>query len=431
VRSVRHETSELIANELAFFDALSRADSPEHILSVYLRHRRPVRSFAHYVMFLPEPGEAGAYRLLASGALPPDAHERFDDGVDAQRALATTLRRGGVLGALCQAHLPLALGDLRPAGDDPFPPSMRSGALVPLFDNDPPGQRLLLLNPDDQPPTAEQVAEGVTEANLLSRMIALARLRQQVSSLNDRLAGQIDEVVRVQRSLLPQALPVLPGLRVAAHYSPSGSAGGDYYDFVHNADGTLGVAVADVSGHGPGAAVIMAQMRAATHSAVLSGTQRPALEINAILASSISPGMFVTAVLALVDPRTGAVGAINCGHPPARLLRRDGRIEDLPGETCMPLGVLPELMAGPRAGGQVMLHPGDRLVLYTDGVTEAMSPERELFGADRLDQVLRECAPGADDGAQQVVDAVVRAVQEHRAGAAPSDDVCLVVLHKV
>lgn len=427
-----------LASELEFFAALSEAHTPEAILNVFLRHRPPVRIFTYHIMFVPEPTPPGqsasstAYRLISAGPLPPAESDEFSASNDAASLELYELRQGGLLGELCTSAMPVALSAIRHSPDDPFPPGLGCGVLVPIFDDDPPGQRLLLLRPGNDLPSAEDVAVGLGEANLLSRLISLARVRHQVATLNERLNAQLDEVVRVQQSLLPQSAPVCPGLRIASAYLPSGAAGGDYFDFVQLPDGSLGVVIADVSGHGPGAAVIMAQMRAATHSAVLSGTERPAVEINAILSAAMSPGMFVTAILSLIDPSTGRVGSINCGHPPARILRRNGLVEPMPGVSCMPLGIVPDLDPPADAGSQTVLNPGDRLLFYTDGVTEAMNPQRELFTTERLDETLSACPQGAGvDGAQAMIDAVLAAVNAHRGDAAANDDICMVAIERI
>lgn len=434
----RHIDHVHLASELQFFAALSEAHTPEMILNVFLRHRPPVRIFTYHVMFVPEPtapgqvGSSGAYRLISAGPLPPTESDEFSASNDAASLDLYALHHGGLLGELCSSPMPVALSGLRHSSDDPFPPGLGCGVLVPIFDDDPPGQRLLLLRPGNDLPSAEDVVVGLSEANLLSRLISLARVRHQIASLNERLNAQLDEVVRVQQSLLPQGSPVCPWLRVASVYLPSGAAGGDYFDFVQLPEGSLGVVIADVSGHGPGAAVIMAQMRAATHSAVLSGTEHPALEINAILSAAMSPGMFVTAILALIDPSTGHVGSINCGHPPARILRRNGVVEPMPGVSCMPLGISPDLDPPADAGSQTVLNPGDRLLFYTDGVTEAMNLQRELFTTERLDKTLSSCPQGAGvDGAQAIIDAVLAAVNAHRAGAAANDDICMVAIERI
>lgn len=438
MRTDRYEHHAPLASELAFFAALSEAHTPEMILDVYLRHRLPVRVFTHHVMFVPEPHAdgagvgSGAYRLLSAGPLPPDESEALSTAEDPSNLDLYALHEGGLLGTLCNSPMPVALAGIRHTPGEPFPPGLGCGVLVPIFDDDPPGQRLLLLRPGDDLPAPEDVATGLAESNLLSRLISLARVRQQIAALNDRLNAQLDEVVHVQRSLLPQQPPAIPGLRVASAYQPSGAAGGDYFDFVSLPEGSLGVVIADVSGHGPGAAVIMAQMRAATHSAVLSGTKRPAVEINAILSAAMSPGMFVTAILALVDPGTGRVGSINCGHPHARILRGDGGVEPMPGVSCLPLGIFPDLDPPADAGSEAVLNTGDRLLLYTDGVTEAMNAQRALFTTDRLDRAIAACPRGPGiDGAQALIDGVLAAVHDHRAGAMASDDLCMVAIERI
>src|SRR5262249_27921953 len=159
--------------------------------------------------------------------------------------------------------------------------------------------------------------------------------------------------------------------RVAVHYAPSTRAGGDYYDFFPLPDGRLGVLIADVSGHGTPAAVVMAMMRVLVHSHVepLHPPERVLTGLNRRLSRTILPVPFVTACYATIEQDEGRVDYACAGHNPPLLLRADrGDVEELSEGGGVPLGILPTRSYG---RGTAWLAPGDTVLFYTDGLTEA------------------------------------------------------------
>ena len=203
-------------------------------------------------------------------------------------------------------------------------------------------------------------------------------------------------------------------------------AGGDYYDFVPRPDGSCGIIIADVSGHGAGAAVVLAMMRAILYTFPgESGAPQEMLQYaNHHLSQSVLADQFATALFGLLEPG-GAFRGVTAGHnPPLLFEKRTGKARMLTAEYGLPLAVIPE---GDFGHNDAQLQAGDVLVLYTDGITEAFNPAGETFGTDRLAQMLRQ---HACEGAEAIRDAVIQEVERFAAGEAPHDDQTLIVLEK-
>ena len=239
------------------------------------------------------------------------------------------------------------------------------------------------------------------------------------------LDKELTVVGDLQRAMLPAAPPVIPGFRCATFYAPSARAGGDYFDFFPLAGGRLGILIADVSGHGAPAAVVMAMLRVLLHTApgALEPPARVLADANRRLAANIPPGQFVTACYAVLDARTGRLEHALAGHEPPVVLRASGG-------ACEPFEHPSGLPLGPFAdatyeGSSVVLRPGDTVVFSTDGLSEAMDPRGELLGEERV-RALIEAARGV--GVEELRDRLVDLVDRHRAGSERADDLTLLVL---
>ncbi len=226
----------------------------------------------------------------------------------------------------------------------------------------------------------------------------------------------------IQRRFLPQQLPSVPGLAIAAHWEPSRWVGGDYYDVVELGEGRLGVAIADVAGKGMSAALLMSNLQAAFRALATAGSGPAALcaRLNDILRPQMVAGKFITLFYGEYDAPARRLTYVNAGHCPSLLFSESGEVRRLE-EGGLMLGAF----ANPDYRQQeVALQPGDLLVLYTDGVPEAENTVGEEFGEERLVAAFRDRA-GRSPG--ELVDSLLAAVREHTGGEA-QDDLTVVVL---
>jgi serine phosphatase RsbU (regulator of sigma subunit) len=250
------------------------------------------------------------------------------------------------------------------------------------------------------------------------------------------LEKELELAREIQRSFLPAHSPAIPGYQVAAAWRSARRVGGDFYDFMLLANGNVGIAIADVADKGVPAALFMALSRTLVRATSMSGrTPSDALRrTNTLIMSDARSDLFVTVFYGLLHPRSGSFTYANAGHNPPLWLRtavNEAAANGIGSEVQrlsahgMALGVMPDLSLSEQA---LTLGPGEVLVLYTDGVTEALSEAGEEFGLERLEQVLLEQARGS---AEEIVDAIEAAVDEFVGEVPPFDDFTLVVLKRV
>lgn len=255
--------------------------------------------------------------------------------------------------------------------------------------------------------------------------IEKAMLHRQLLE-NQQIEMQLKMAQVIQSRLLPDKPPTLPGYDIAAICRPTYEIGGDYYDYIQLADNQWGFVVADVSGDGIPAAMIMAVFRALlrTHARAGLETADIAQTMNQLLPEFTGGYDFVTAILGILTPGDGRFRYTNCGHNPPLLLQGDGRIQHLQSG-----GPLLSLFNNVHyEAGEVTLAPGDLLLLYTDGVVEAMTREGEEFGLGRLQEILIRAgaAPAAT-----LIDEIVQATQLFSGSASYLDDYTLMILRRL
>ena len=259
---------------------------------------------------------------------------------------------------------------------------------------------------------ASQVAIIIEKVMLHEQMIETKRLQ-----------GQLEVARQVQLELLPARDPELPGYDISAYNYPSEEVSGDYYDWVRIYDDEIGIVIADVSGKGVPAAILMAFLRASLRAATHIGyaTNISMGKVNYLLWESIERNQFVTAFHGILDASNRTLSYSNAGHNPPLLLKANGETQIIEhGE--LPLG----MFSGTRYHEyHLLIEPGDVLVLYTDGVTEALSPEGEEFGRDRLVQAVKE---NCEQPARELIASLEMAVLGWTANAGASDDVTFFVI---
>ena len=245
----------------------------------------------------------------------------------------------------------------------------------------------------------------------------------------EEMKQSLELAMEIQRHLLPAGPPVIGGFDIAGNSVYCDETGGDYYDFIDLVDlgeGKLGIAVGDISGHGIGAALLMASARAVLRShATLHGDDLSRLfeALNGHLVRDTGDERFMTLFYAVLDATSRSVNWVSGGHDPGVLWRSSARsIERLP-NTGMPLGVMED--ATYEQAGPVTLEPGDLFVVGTDGIWETHNAAGEMFGQQRFEDVLAARAGGTSE---EIYAAVVAAAAEFRHDAPQEDDITLVVI---
>jgi sigma-B regulation protein RsbU (phosphoserine phosphatase) len=298
---------------------------------------------------------------------------------------------GGLLGRLLYAGKPAILNNLDVPPDDPARDhldGMGSLACAPAYDQGKSSNMVALLRREPDAFTAEDLETLLLNANLLGRAVNNLLLNQQLQETYQHLDNERAQIGRMQRHLLPADLPQIDGLEMAALYRTCNRAGGDYYDILSLPEEQWGLFVADVSGHGTPAAVVMAMIHTLLHA--FPGPPLPPAHvlahINRHLLAMAPEGMFATAFYGIYDPYYRRLRYSTAGHPSPCLRRRSGEVTTLEETAGLPLGVTDENSWTQR---DVTLLAGDTLVLYTDGILEGTNSAGEAFGRSRLDDALR------------------------------------------
>ena len=239
-------------------------------------------------------------------------------------------------------------------------------------------------------------------------------------------AEEIATAREIQRQLLPESPPLLPGWELYASNSPSQHVGGDYHDFVPLPTGSVGIAIGDVSGKGVPAALLMANLQAALRGRVFGGhtPDRVVQDVNRQICRNTRPESFISFFLGELCPKVGKLSFTNAGHNAPVLVRKDGSVETLE-QGGLLLGVFPEASY---EIGEVELEPGDFVAFYTDGVTEATNPEGELFSEERFVETL---VKHRGSSAEVMHERVIQEVERFQQGRSPDDDLTLIVLRRV
>ncbi len=241
-----------------------------------------------------------------------------------------------------------------------------------------------------------------------------------------RMEREMELARQIQLSLLPQSHPQVAGWRFASFSQSCDETGGDYYDFLPRSAGSVDLVVGDVSGHGIGSALLMSSARASLR-ALHRGTGAPGElmgGLNRLLAGDMGDDAFMSMILTRLDEQGGG-SWVSAGHEAPLVLRADGSLALVPGDGGLLLGLLED---GDYVANELpRLHPGDCLVLMTDGIFEAQRQDRPCLG---LDAVAQAMAQVAGRGAAAVCAAVVARVREHLDGHAPHDDMTLLVAER-
>ena len=276
-------------------------------------------------------------------------------------------------------------------------------------------------------PSEDELGDLATSFNVMAGAVKKGR---EEAIERERLERELETARQIQEKLLPHEMPKLPGFEIAGTSLPSQQVGGDYFDFLDMGTGQLGIAIADVSGKGIPAALLMANLQASLHAQVIKkGTVAGvASRMNSLLVKSTDTHMFATFFYGILDQVKSTFTSTNAGHNPPLLFRVDGKIKRLEAGGLV-LGFLPDQKYTQQT---VKIKHGEVVVLFTDGITEAAGPSsgkisENLFGEERLIEVVRASLAKS---AVEIQAAILQAISDHTAEAPQYDDITLVVIRR-
>lgn len=265
-----------------------------------------------------------------------------------------------------------------------------------------------------------------------SAAIAIENARlYQVAVEKGRMERELQMARKVQASLLPQECPVIPGWAFSARWKPAREVGGDYYDFIPTRAGKLGLVIADVTDKGMPAALFMASTRSIIRASLptSSSPAKGITQANRLICAESEDGLFVTLFFGLLDPESGELIYVNAGHNPPLVFQHNepACVEDLKhlGSTGMQLGMDEDSEYQQES---LILQQGDFVLLYTDGVTDALDADINDFGMQRLQEVIfSNCTASPDE----LLDALQKALDEFTGATAPYDDMTMLVIKRL
>ncbi|MBI4719539.1 MAG: serine/threonine-protein phosphatase [Planctomycetes bacterium] len=400
---------------------ISLQTDPQTMVALFRRRARKLYRGELFVALSRRELSAPWYRITRSSRWP----EELNPWTQKDRL---PLLQGGLLGELIYDETPRLLRDVRMAPGDPaheHAPGMRSLISLPIYEQGKALNMVVRMSSDPACFDGVNLADAVLEANLFGRATGTLLMAQRLEAAYLQLDRERKRIADIQRSLLPERLPAIPGVDLAAWYQTAAMAGGDYYDFFDLDDGRWGIFIADASGHGTPAAVVMAMLRTMLHARCYQCVTAPELLTLAnrqlCLQTRRYDGSFVTAFYGIYDPRDGSLRYSSAGHNPPLLVRGGALLRELDDAQALPLGVYELTEFCER---RTTLCPGDTLLLYTDGITEASNAAGEMYGHQRLLTCVHEDVPSA----QHVVDCVHYKLHAFTGGGPQDDDQTLLAL---
>ena len=265
----------------------------------------------------------------------------------------------------------------------------------------------------------------VTIERTLRNLIAW---REAAASREKLLAiqSELDIASKMQQSILPTVFPESSSFQLFGNMEPAREVGGDFFDIMALEEGRIGIAIADVSGKGVPAALFMMSCRTLLKGAAIGalGPGTVLREVNQLLQDDNEALMFVTVFYAIFDPASGELVYANGGHNPPLVVHADGRSSELPGTGGIALGLISGV---DYEEDRLRLAPGETVVLFTDGVTEAENHEYELFDMERLRRIFDGAVP---KNAEQANNAVFEAVRAFAGDTPQSDDITCITLYR-
>jgi sigma-B regulation protein RsbU (phosphoserine phosphatase) len=399
---------------------------PYEGLLIYCRYLREAYPERGHIVLSTEGLAKGEYRVWR--LLGDDGVERIEPR-DPWEKLDLPVYRGGVLGRIVEMAAPHLVREIDWSEDADFRGVLgayQSMLAVPLFNAGLPLNWSLGLSRDANSFTPGHLEESVTRATLIGSLLGSLHVSRELVNANAHIDAELERMARIQRALLPEPIPQIPGVQLAASYETFGQVGGDLYDFLPLKEDASRwcIFLGDASGHGPSAAVVAAMVQATLHDCAVDSAGPAELfgALNQRLCRKRIEGSFVTALLGFYEPSARRLCYASAGHPaPLHLSSGGGRTRYLDMAGGLPLGIEETAVFDEKT---IELAPRETLLLYTDGITEARSSRRDMFGEEGLERALA----GYGGGAQGMIDQLRKTLTAHQQGTRPNDDQTMVAL---
>lgn len=431
---------------------LGKAADESEILALFVDAMRRAYGAAEYIGLSTRGLPEGEYRIVRWLGI--DGLERVPPTVG--RDAAAAARSGGLLGQIVRGGRPVLMRGLRVSGDPvagELLSRFRSLIAAPIYRAGEITDWAVLFDVEEGSLTETDLEDLLLRAGLIGAAVHHLETAQRLREANEWIGREIEEIAQIQRAMLPEEMPEIPGVRLRAAYHTYDVAGGDYYTFFsmpHRDSPRWGMLIADASGHGPAAAVVTAMLHTMLYSLPLAESAgcMPSDVLGLLNKRLCARGLerqFATAMLCRYDPETRELVYSRAGHPPA-LIKEWGaerETQRLDGAGGLPLGVMEDATY---EDASVTLRPGQTAIFYTDGITEARSPSSwrmpaavddvpeagwgalaqpsEMFGVLGIERSLEACS-GEPECA---IESIMAAVREHEAGARPGDDQTIVAV---
>lgn len=416
-----------IESTTALLQSMSSSLSPRELLGHFLNHAQSVFNVQRAIVLSREGLKYPHFRVVFNVECGEPPLTRGSEDPE-------FVTVGGILADLLYAGQFRQIAPVLVSNQEPSRSLLhdcRSLVAFPLFDRGQCTGMVVLLGPSDDDCSAHELCGLAIMASLLQRADHADALARQFEIACRTLNAELTAAASVQRWLLPPSTSSSEAVGVASFYRTAQHCGGDYYDVGPLPDDRIGVLIADVSGHGAAAAVLMAILRTVVHDDIdrfcVGGPAALLDHAHQHLCAIGLPsrGAFIAAFSGTLDPSTGSFTYSCAGHPPPRLLRAtDGVVTSIAGACSLPLGIVDE--APGYAEETVQLYPGDLILFYSDGITEARSPSGEFFGTSRLDLALRELPEHATP--EIAVGVIEDGIRSFAGISAPTDDQTLLAV---
>ncbi len=436
VHSTGADCDEEFLRILAMIQTLSQARDAYELFELAARYTSdgPIAGEAHAIVVVSTEGAQPGEYLITRKLLSVPRRRQSIEVLDSNDT--PSFSQNGFVSSILRKRQPELLTALDLSRDPILGPEFSafdSCLFIPLFSGGRMTKRVLFFRRGWDEVDFDHVERVMLIMNLIETAIESITNAHRSAELSSLLDSQFEQMSRIQRRLLPRESEERRGLwenvgtlcqklEVGMSYRPAGRAGGDYFNIVEDS-GRLGVLVADVSGHGADAAMIMGMLHAVMHGGIplAGGPGKVMTFLNSRLKPLMTDSRFITAFFAVIDPVSGVIRYSCAGHPPPRLKRADGTIIQLDDGADAPIGVLDELEYH---DAERPLGAGDSVVLYTDGITETFNPAGDAFGSGHLDTCVATLAGSAADMALTIA----AAANDFRQAPEPEDDTTVVVV---